>query len=89
MFFQIGPKYWIESDLEIDEDVPVEGAHIPPPELDLELTQDAAEVNIIIRWIVTLLSVFQTQFFITNRAISWLLNLFFVTWVGTQPPLLT
>ena len=45
-----------KSDLEIDEDVIVEGAHTPPHEPILELTQDAVEVNKNIWYIVTLLS---------------------------------
>ena len=32
----------------------------------------------IIRWIIILLSVFQTQFYLTNRALGWLLNIVFV-----------
>ena len=71
-------EYWIDSDFETDEDVSVEDAHIPPPELDPEPTQDAAEVNLTLWWIVTLLSIFQTQFYVTNRALTWLLNFLFV-----------
>ena len=68
----------MESDLEIDEDVSIEDADIPPLELDPEHTQDPTEVDITIWWIVTLLSLFQTQFYVTNRALTWLLNFLFV-----------
>lgn len=61
--------------MEIEEDVQVEGATVPPP--DVCLVQDSpekAELNIIVRWIIMLLSVFQTRFFLTNRALNWILR---------------
>ena len=70
-----GVEFWIESDKEIDEDVEIEGANIPLP--DVSLVQDSpekAELSIIVRWIIVLLSIFQTQFFLTNQALSWLLK---------------
>ena len=73
----VEPEYWIESDQEIDEDV-LEGATIPPADVSAEPSQDYAEINHIIRWMIALLSLFQTQFYLTNRALSWLLNFLFI-----------
>ena len=71
-------EYWIESDLEIDEDMVLEDSNIlPSPNLDA--SQDMTEeVNRPILWIVTLLSIFQMRFRLTNRALSWLLVFIFV-----------
>lgn len=72
-----GIDFWIETDMEIDEDVETESANVPP--LEASLVQDSpdleeAEMNIIVKWIITLLSVFQTRFFLTNRTLNWLLR---------------
>ena len=75
--FLLEVEHWIESDIEIDEDMMVESSHIPPPEMKLEHVQDTPEVNNTIKWIIMLLSVFQTQFYLTERALGWLLNLLF------------
>ena len=72
-FLTAGVEYWVESDFEIDEDI--EGAHVPPPDLpDIPESQEMAEINMITRWIITLLSIFQTWFFLTNHAVNWLLK---------------
>ena len=67
-----GVEFWIESDVEIDEDVPIEEVNILPPLL--QDSPEKTEISLIIRWIVTFLSIFQTQFFLTNRALNWLLK---------------
>lgn len=66
-FIHARVEFWIESDMEIDEDIVVEDTSIPPPDV-----QDSPENGV--RWIVTLLSIFQTRFFLTNRALNWLLK---------------
>ena len=72
-FIHAGVEFWIESDMEIDEDIVIEDASIPPP--DVQESPENGELSIIVRWIVTLLSIFQTRFFLTNRALNWLLKL--------------
>ena len=68
-------EFWIETDVEIDEDVEIESTNVPPPEVSLlQESPEEAEVNMIEKWIITLLSVFQTRFFLTNRALNWLLR---------------
>ena len=67
-------EYWIEGDTDIDEDVMVENSHIPPPEVEFDSAPCSTEVDSTIRWIIMLLSVFQTQFYLTNRALGWLLK---------------
>ena len=66
-------EYWIESDTEINEDVEINV--IPPQDLPLqkETTESVSSSNTS-KWIITLLTIFQTRFFLTNRAIEWLLN---------------
>ena len=61
-------------------DIVIEDASIPPP--DVQDSPENGELSIIVRWIVTLrqwivtlLSIFQTRFFLTNRALNWLLKL--------------
>ena len=77
MLMSTDAEFWIESDLELDEDLTLEGATITPTLPD-EPLQESAEYNSIIRWVVTLLAVFQSRFFLTNREFSWLLSLLFV-----------
>jgi len=36
-----GVEYWIESDMEIDEDIQIEEANVPPP--DVSLVQESPE----------------------------------------------
>lgn len=73
----LGAEFWIEEDSEVDEDITLEDAVIPPSSVPVEPVQQSVEVNTTIRWIVAL-SVFQTQFNLTNRALSWLLMFFSV-----------
>ena len=78
MLMSTDAEFWIESDLELDEDlITLEGATITPTLPD-EPLQESAEYNSIIRWVVTLLAVFQSRFYLTNRAFSWLLTFLFV-----------
>lgn len=47
--------------MEIDEDIQIEEANVPPPDVSLaQESPEEAELNIIVRWIITLLSIFQT-----------------------------
>ena len=53
------------GDWETDEDIMLEGAHRPPPDLStVAESQQKAELGMIVRWIVTLslLSILQTLF---------------------------
>ena len=73
----LGAEFWVESDSEIEEDIAVGDATIPSC-LPEELVEESAEVHNTIRWVITLLSVFQTQFYLTNRALAWLLTFLLV-----------
>lgn len=70
-------EIWIESDSEIEEDIALSEAIIPS-HLPDELVEESTEIDNTIRWVITLLSIFQTQFYLTNRALSWLLTFLFV-----------
>ena len=73
--FHTDIEYWTESDTEVDEDVEIESEHIPPPDiLDVQESQERAELHMIVRWIMTLVSVFQTRFYLTDRSLNWLLK---------------
>ena len=68
-------EFWIESDSEIDEDIDIESANIPPPDVSLiKNSEEEAEQNLFVKWIVTLLSIFQTRFFLTNNTLDWFLK---------------
>jgi len=68
-------EYWAESDKDIEEDVGLEGMNVPPPDIaEVHESQEQAELLMISRWIITLLSVFQTHFYLTNRAVNGLLK---------------
>lgn len=48
-----GVEYWIESDMEIDEDIQIEEANVPPPDVSLvQESPEKAELNIIVRWTI-------------------------------------
>lgn len=68
----IGPEYWMESDTELDIDLASNA--IPPvePRLDEPGPSDD-QSSAFIRWIVFLLAYFQTHFFLSDKAIQWLL----------------
>ena len=68
-------EYWIESDIEIDEDIDI-AYDTPPPDVAVsgEESHDRADVQISTRWIIALLTIFQSRFFLTNRALDWLLK---------------
>ena len=79
MLVLIGIEYWIESDVDIDEDTQLEECSISPPDLPpQEVSSDERELNFLLKWIVTLLSTFQTRFFLTDKAITWLLKFLFI-----------
>ena len=45
-----GIEFWIETDNEIDEDVEIESANVPPPEVSLDQdSPERAEMNIIVK----------------------------------------
>ena len=70
-------EYRIESDQEIEYDL---GASSMPPQdipIDSPETSDQ-QANIIVRWIVLLVSYFQSRFSITDRVISWLLQFLYI-----------
>lgn len=74
----LGIEHWIETDLEIDEDVNIESFSNAPPDLPDDDSSDEREINSLLKWIVTLVSIFQTRFFLTDRALTWLLNFLIV-----------
>lgn len=63
-------EYWSESDEEIDRDT---GSFRPPQDLTPD-TAENEETKGIVKWIVLLVSFFQSRFMISNAAISWLLK---------------
>lgn len=65
-------ELWIESDSDIDEDVPMEHSNIAPQDLRDEPEQQ--ELHVIVKWVVLVLAIFQTRFFLTNRALDWFLR---------------
>ena len=67
--------FWVEGDSEIEEDMALGNASLPSCLPD-ELVEESAEVDNTIQWVITLLSVFQIQFYLTNRALCWLLAFF-------------
>ena len=69
-------EIWIESDSEIKGDIALSKAIIPS-HLPDELVEESTEIDNTILWVITLLSVFQTQLYRTNRALSWLLTFLF------------
>ena len=70
-----GVEFWTENDEEIDEDVPIVGNDISLPKVPLvQDSPEKTELNIVIKWVVTFLSIFQTQFFLTNRALNCLMK---------------
>ena len=82
----VGIEFWIETDMEIDEDVEIESGNIPPP--DVSLVQDSpekVELNIVVKWVITLLSVFQTRLFLTNRALLRFLSIL-LCFLGSYSP---
>lgn len=65
-------EYWSESNEDIDHDIHT----VPPREVDFDL--DNEDSKAISKWIVILISYFQSRFQISDNAIAWLL-LFLVT----------
>ncbi len=56
IFVVVGIEYWIESDMDIDEDTQVEGCSVAPPDLPpQEVSSDERELSFVLKWIVTLL----------------------------------
>lgn len=47
----------------------------PPIEVNLDVvTEEDAQSNTIVKWVVVLLAVFQTRFCLTDNALAWLLR---------------
>ena len=63
----------MESDDEIDSDIYTDVSSIPPQDLQLESGENQ-DVRTITKWIVILVSLFQSKYTISNHAISWLLK---------------
>ena len=71
------PEYWIESDDEIELDL--EASSIPPHDIPLDTPETTdQQSNIIVQWIVLLVSFFQSRFSITDRATTWLLQFLYI-----------
>ena len=70
-------EYWIENDEEIENDL--DTFSLPPQDIPLETPETSdKQSTIIVRWIVFLVSFFQSRFSITDRAISWLLRFLYI-----------
>lgn len=70
-----GIEYWTESDTEIDDDIGIENEHIAPPDIaDTLESQENTEIHMTVRWVMLLLSIFQTRFYLTDRSLNWLLK---------------
>ena len=71
------PEYWIESDEEIEHDL--EASSMPPHDIPLDTPETTdQQSNIIVQWIVLLVSFFQSRFSITDRATTWLLQFLYI-----------
>ena len=61
-------EYWMESDSEINEDVNIrEIDRVPSPDVplnDKSSYTESADTTRITRWIITLLAIFQSRFFL-------------------------
>lgn len=66
-------ELWIESDSDIDDDVSMEHSNIAPQDLRDD-EPEKQELHVIVKWVVLMLAIFQTRFFLTNRALNWLLK---------------
>ena len=65
----------MESDDDIDQDLMIDVSSMPPQDIQLDATESSSsQKRLIVKWIVTLVSVFQSRFSITDRAITWLLK---------------
>ena len=67
-------EYWIESDLDIDEDIRDDTNRSDITLSDSDASEKT-ESHSVVKWIVVLLSIFQSRFFVTNRAMSMFLKL--------------
>lgn len=67
----LGPEFWIETGRELDMDL----SSTPPMEVNFDsVTEEHAQSNVIVKWVVILMAVFQTRFCITDNALTWLLR---------------
>ena len=70
MFVDNNIEYWIESDGEINEDVTIgKISCVPSPEVPLDeesLYSESSSTTRITRWVIALLTIFQSRFFLTN-----------------------
>ena len=83
-----GIEYWIESDVDIDEDIRDDTNRAPPITLSDSDASKKLESHSVVKWIVVLLSIFQSRFFVTNRAMTWLIKFFgiLLTFLGKYSP---
>ena len=71
------PEYWIESDDEIEHDL--EASSMPPHAIPLDTSETTdQQSNMIVQWIVLLVSFFQSRFSIADRATTWLLQFLYI-----------
>ena len=70
--YSLDCEYWLESDEDIDLDM--NASALPPQDLPVDDTENQG-ITAIVRWMLLLVSLFQSKFSITDRAISWLLLL--------------
>ena len=82
-------EYWIESDVDIDEDIRDDTNRAPPIiTLSDSDASEKTESHSVVKWIVVLLSIFQSRFFVTNRAMTWLIKFIgiLLTFLGKYSP---
>ena len=67
--------------------MPIEHSNIAPQDVrDDEVEKQ--ELHIVVKWVVLMLAIFQTRFFLTNRALDWILKFLgtLLTFLGKYSP---
>ena len=86
-------EFWDESDTEIDEDIDNADSRCMSPlnDSDNEDVSSISERRVTVRWIIVILSIFQTRFILTAEAMKWLLKFLVVLlrYLGKYSPKLT
>ena len=86
-------EFWDESDTEIDEDIDNADSRCMSPlnDSDNENESNMAERRLTVRWIIVILSIFQTHFILTAAAMKWLLKFLIalLRYLGKYSPKLT
>ena len=62
----------MEDDEEIDQDF--KESNVPPQDIPMSTSTEDQENYVILKWIVALISLFQSKFSVSSAAISWLLK---------------